>query len=48
VAARLGRTFVGIDKSEVALEIATNRLEAGGIRFAAQGPGIARLESKSA
>ena len=48
VAARLGRTFVGIDKSEVALEIATNRLEAAGIRFAAQGPGIAHLESKSA
>jgi DNA modification methylase len=35
VAARLGRTFVGIDQSEVALGIATNRLEAAGIRFAA-------------
>ena len=34
VAARLGRTFVGIDQSEVALGIATNRLEAAGIRFA--------------
>ena len=34
VAARLGRTFVGIDQSEVALTIATNRLEAAGIRFA--------------
>jgi site-specific DNA-methyltransferase (adenine-specific) len=33
VAARLGRTFVGIDQSEVALEIATRRLEAAGIRF---------------
>ncbi len=35
VAARLGRTFVGIDQSEVALGIATSRLEAAGIRFAA-------------
>ena len=34
VAARLGRTFVGIDQSEVALGIATRRLEAAGIRFA--------------
>ena len=33
VAARLGRTFVGIDQSEVALGIATARLEAAGIRF---------------
>jgi site-specific DNA-methyltransferase (adenine-specific) len=33
VAARLGRHFVGIDQSEVALGIATARLEAGGIRF---------------
>jgi site-specific DNA-methyltransferase (adenine-specific) len=35
VAARLGRSFVGIDQSEVALAIATRRLEAAGIRFAA-------------
>jgi site-specific DNA-methyltransferase (adenine-specific) len=35
VAARLGRVFVGIDQSEVALRIATTRLEAAGIRFAA-------------
>ena len=40
VAARLGRTFVGIDQSEVALAIATNRLEAGGIRFI---PAVASL-----
>ncbi|HEY8078135.1 MAG TPA: site-specific DNA-methyltransferase [Labilithrix sp.] len=33
VAARLGRVFVGIDESDVALEIATRRLEACGIRF---------------
>jgi site-specific DNA-methyltransferase (adenine-specific) len=33
VAARLGRVFVGIDESEVALAIATRRLEAAGIRF---------------
>jgi site-specific DNA-methyltransferase (adenine-specific) len=33
VAARLGRVFVGIDASEVALETATRRLEAAGIRF---------------
>ena len=33
VAARLGRTFVGIDQSEVALGITTARLEASGIRF---------------
>lgn len=33
VAARLGRVFVGIDQSEVAVGIATNRLEAGGVRF---------------
>jgi site-specific DNA-methyltransferase (adenine-specific) len=35
VAARLGRVFVGIDQSDVALRIATTRLEAAGIRFAA-------------
>ena len=35
VAARLKRTFLGIDQSEVALGIATNRLEAAGIRFGA-------------
>jgi site-specific DNA-methyltransferase (adenine-specific) len=35
VAARLGRTFVGIDQSEVALGIATARLEAAGVRFSA-------------
>jgi site-specific DNA-methyltransferase (adenine-specific) len=34
VAARLGRVFVGIDQSEVALGIATERLQAAGIRFA--------------
>jgi DNA modification methylase len=34
VAARLGRTFVGIDQSEVALGIATKRLAEAGIRFA--------------
>ncbi len=33
VAARLGRTFVGIDQSDVALEITKNRLEISGIRF---------------
>jgi site-specific DNA-methyltransferase (adenine-specific) len=33
VAARLGRRFVGIDQSDVALGIATARLEAAGIRF---------------
>lgn len=33
VAARLGRRFVGIDQSDVALRIATTRLEASGIRF---------------
>jgi DNA modification methylase len=33
VAARLGRRFVGIDASDVALGIARNRLEARGIRF---------------
>ncbi len=33
VAARLGREFVGIDQSEVALSIATARLEAAGIVF---------------
>ncbi len=33
VAARLGRRFVGIDQSEVALGIATHRLENAGIRF---------------
>jgi DNA modification methylase len=33
VAARLGRTFVGIDQSDVALQIATARLQAGGICF---------------
>lgn len=33
VAARLGRTFIGIDQSEVALGIATARLEAAGIQF---------------
>ena len=36
VAARLGRRFIGIDQSEVALGIATNRLTEAGIRF---GPG---------
>jgi site-specific DNA-methyltransferase (adenine-specific) len=35
VAARLGRTFVGIDESDVAMGIAVNRLEAAGVRFAA-------------
>jgi len=35
VAARLGRTFVGIDQSDVALEITKNRLEISGIRFVA-------------
>ena len=34
VAARLGRRFVGIDQSEVALDIAKRRLEDAGIRFA--------------
>lgn len=38
VAARLGRRFVGIDQSEVALGIATNRLAAAGIRFGAGKP----------
>lgn len=33
VAARLGRVFIGIDQSEVAVGIATSRLEAGGVRF---------------
>ena len=33
VAARLGRTFVGIDQSDVALEITKSRLEISGIRF---------------
>src|SRR3954468_21972324 len=33
VAARLGRTFVGIDQSEVALGIQRSRLEAAGMRF---------------
>jgi site-specific DNA-methyltransferase (adenine-specific) len=33
VAARLGRRFVGIDQSEVALGIATARLAAAGVRF---------------
>lgn len=33
VAARLGRVFVGIDQSDVAIDIARARLEAGGIRF---------------
>jgi len=34
VAARLGRVFVGIDQSDVAIEVATRRLEASGVRFA--------------
>lgn len=38
VAARLGRRFVGVDQSEVALEIVTRRLEAVGIRFEAPSP----------
>jgi len=38
VAARLGRTFVGIDQSEVALGITTARLEAAGICFGAAQP----------
>ena len=38
VAARLGRTFVGIDQSEVALGVTTSRLEAAGIRFGAPSP----------
>src|SRR6185369_3534341 len=33
VAARLGRTFVGCDASDVAFAIASKRLESGGIRF---------------
>jgi DNA modification methylase len=42
VAARLGRPFVGIDQSEVALGIATNRLEAAGIRFVPHAQCVAR------
>jgi site-specific DNA-methyltransferase (adenine-specific) len=34
VAARLGRVFVGVDQSDVAVEVATKRLRANGIRFA--------------
>jgi DNA modification methylase len=33
VAARLGRVFVGVDQSDVAVEVATKRLRANGIRF---------------
>lgn len=33
VAARLGRTFIGIDASDVAVEVATDRLEALGVQF---------------
>jgi site-specific DNA-methyltransferase (adenine-specific) len=40
VAARLGRTFVGIDQSDVAVAMATSRLEAAGIRF---GPAMTRF-----
>lgn len=53
VAARLGRTFVGIDQSEVALGIATRRLEGAGIRFASPCPHHSqpletRVEARSA
>jgi len=42
VAARLGRTFVGIDQSEVAIGIARARLEALGVRFAENDEGSTR------
>jgi DNA modification methylase len=48
VAARLGRTFVGIDQSEVALGIATNRLEAAGIRFEPAKPVVKTTIARSA
>lgn len=41
VAARLGRTFVGIDQSDVAFDVATKRLAAGGVRLVPQ-PGRTR------
>jgi len=47
VAARLGRTFVGIDKSQVALAIATRRLEGAGVRFVTPG-GVATREAAAA
>lgn len=34
VAARLGRAFVGIDQSDVAIDVASRRLAAGGVRLA--------------
>lgn len=39
VAARLGRSFVGMDQSDVALDIAKKRLEGAGVRFAPARPG---------
>jgi site-specific DNA-methyltransferase (adenine-specific) len=48
VAARLGRTFVGIDQSEVALGIATQRLENAGIRFVERAAAHVVAEAKSA
>ena len=38
VAAKLGRVFVGIDQSDVALDIQTSRLEAAGVRFVPPAP----------
>ena len=40
VGARLGRSFVGIDESDVAIGVAVSRLEAAGVRFVA--PRVAR------
>jgi site-specific DNA-methyltransferase (adenine-specific) len=42
VAARLGRVFVGIDASEIALGIARSRLEAQGHRFSENPRGVKR------
>jgi hypothetical protein len=46
VAARLGRVFVGIDQSDVAIDLARGRLEAGGLRFTEAG--TRRLEARTA
>jgi len=47
VAARLGRTFVGIDQSEVALGIATARLQKAGICFEVAEPDRADADDAS-
>jgi hypothetical protein len=43
VAARLGRRFVGIDQSEVAIEVATRRLSGAGLSLRPEAGGAGRL-----